>query len=209
VPVVPFPRISMRALTFCSVLFLLSACTGRDGTPPRHVEQVVDSVIPREEALRRFREGLTEVQHLTGGAASREALLRAVATAIAAHDTAGLQALTLTRAEYAWLYYPTAKQGLPPYDLAPALYWFTIDSRNHRALSQLLEGATTKRRLASADCGTASTPEGANQVWGPCIFTLTPPSGPAVKVRYLSLVVEREGTWKVLQFSDGATAGVQ
>lgn len=193
---------------FALATLALAACSG-ERAAPRHQEQVVDSVIPREEALRRFREGIPEVQHLTGGAASRDALLRAVAAGIAAHDTAGLQALTLSRAEYAWLYYPTATQGLPPYDLAPALYWFTIDSRNHRALSQLLEGSVAGRRFVSADCGTTTTTEGANQVWGPCIFTLTPTSGPAVKLRYLSLVVEREGTWKVLQFSDGATAGGQ
>lgn len=169
----------------------------------------MDSVIPREEALRRFREGLPEVRQLAGGATSRDALLRAVAAAIAAHDTAGLQALTLSRAEFAWLYYPTATQGFPPYDLAPALYWFTIDTRNHRALSQLLEGNIPGRRFVSADCGTVTTTEGANHLWGPCLFTLAPVSGPAVKVRYLSLVVEREGTWKVLQFSDGAVAGGQ
>jgi hypothetical protein len=199
----------MRSLVLCSVTLLAAACTPRDEASPRHPEQVVDSVIPREEALRRFREGLPEVPRFEGGAPSRDALLRAVAAGIAAHDTAALQALTVSRAEFAWLYYPTARQGLPPYDLAPALYWFTIDSRNHRALGHLLEGSTPGLRFVSADCGTAATTEGANQVWGPCTFSLAPAAGGAVKVRYLSLVVEREGTWKVLQYSDGAVAGGQ
>jgi len=187
------------------LLALLAACGGRE-EGPRHLEQVVDSVIPREEALRRFREGLPEVTRFSGGATSRDALLRAVAAGIAARDTAALQALTITRAEYAWLYYPTATQGLPPYDLAPALYWFTLDTRNHRSLGQLLEGATPGVRFVSADCGTASTAEGINQVWGPCTYRMTSPGGEAVTVRYLSLVVEREGTWKVLQYADGRSA---
>jgi hypothetical protein len=188
------------------LLVALAIACGRDETP-RHQEQVVDSVIPREEALRRFREGLPEVQKFEGGASSRDALLRAVAAAVAAHDTATLQSLSLSRAEFAWLYYPTATQGLPPYDLAPALYWFTTDTRSHSALAKLLEEGERGGRFVSGECGATPTTEGMNQVWGPCLLTLAPAAGTPVKRRYLSLVVEREGVWKVLQYAEGATAG--
>ena len=184
----------------------LAIACGRDEAP-RHQEQVVDSVIPRAEALRRFREGLPEVQKFEGGASSRDALLRAVAAAVAARDTAALRTLALSRAEFAWLYYPTATQGLPPYDLAPALYWFTTETRSHSALAKLLEGGDPARRFVAGDCGGAPTTEGMNRVWGPCLLTLAPASGAPVKLRYLSLVVEREGVWKVLQYSEGAIVG--
>lgn len=194
----------MRHLILLSALIPLVACAKRDETPPRHVEQVVDSVIPREEALRRFREGVPEVRELSGGLPSREALAKAVAGALAAHDTLRLRDLALTKEEYAWLYYPTAAQGLPPYDLAPALYWFTLGGRNASALHTLLdEGAVSGSRYLKHDCGTASVHEGENTLWGPCTIWSVAPRGDTLSSRALSLVIERGGKWKVVSYSGG------
>lgn len=194
----------MRHLTIAAVILVTAACSGRDTAPPRHVERVVDSIIPREEALRRFREGTPEVQALTGGAASRAALAEAVARALATQDTVALHALLLTRAEYAWLYYPTAAQGLPPYDLAPSLYWFTLEGRNGRALSTLLaDSLFADSRFQGEECGTVATHEGENSLWGPCIIRVIAPGGKSVGARVLSLVIERGGKWKVVSYSAG------
>jgi hypothetical protein len=186
------------------ILSCLVACRPGDGVASRHVEQVVDSVMPREEALRRFRDGVTEVRELSGGAASREALAKAVMGALAARDTARLRDLRLTKAEYAWLYYPTAAQGLPPYDLAPDLYWFTLEGRNGSALRTLLEEpASAGARYLRHDCGTASQREGDNTLWGPCTLWSVTTGGDTPASRALSLVIERGGKWKVVSYSAG------
>jgi hypothetical protein len=194
----------MRRLILLAALLGPVACTGRDEPPPRHVEQVVDSVIPREEALWRFREGVPEVVELTGGAAGRAALAGAVTRALATRDTAALHALLLTKGEYAWLYYPTAAQGLPPYDLAPSLYWFTLEGRNGRALASLLDAsAFAGSRYLAHDCGTAAVHEGENTLWGPCTIRAVTPGGDTLGARVLSLVIERGGKWKVVSYSVG------
>jgi hypothetical protein len=194
----------MRPLLLPLLFLVLVACSQRGEDPPRHTEQVVDSVIPREEALRRFRDGVPEVRELAGGAASSEALAAGVARALAARDTAALHALLLTRGEFAWLYYPTAAQGLPPYDLSPSLYWFTLEGRNGRALSTLLgSAADSGGRYLRHDCGAAGTKEGENSLRGPCTLWWIAPGGDTLAARTLSLVIERGGRWKVVSYSAG------
>lgn len=186
------------------ILSCLVACRPGDEVPSRHAEQVVDSVIPREEALRRFRDGVPEVRELTGGLAGREDLAKAVGTALAARDTARLRDLRLTKEEFAWLYYPTAAQGLPPYDLAPGLYWFTLEGRNGGALRTLLEEpASAGARYLRHDCGTTSLREGENTLWGPCTLWSVTTREDTLAARSLSLVIERGGKWKVVSYSAG------
>ena len=91
---------------------------------------MVDSILPREEALRRFREGLAPVDSLAGGVGSRDELVAAFVRAIAAADTAAIARMAVSRAEFAYLYYPTAVEGMPPYDLEPGLMWFTLYERS-------------------------------------------------------------------------------
>ena len=49
--------------------------------------------------------------------------------------------MIVSRDEFAWLYYPTSKQGLPPYSLNPDLMWFMLVEQSNsgmtRALNQL------------------------------------------------------------------------
>ncbi|HXO86405.1 MAG TPA: hypothetical protein VN803_12870, partial [Gemmatimonadales bacterium] len=90
-----------------ALCFVAAAC-GNDGTAGRaQAATRVDSAVSREAELARFRDGLTEPAALAGGAASRDALVRAFVRALQARDTIALAGLLLTRAEFAYLYYPT------------------------------------------------------------------------------------------------------
>ena len=113
-----------------------AACGTEAGA--RHRETVVDSIIPRDEALARFRSGSRIVAALEGGATSRAALVRAFAAALGAGDTTQLGRLALSRDEFAWLYYPTTPQSLPPYDLAPGLMWSLNELHGGRGLRSAL-----------------------------------------------------------------------
>jgi hypothetical protein len=192
----------MHRFWILPTLALLAACPPRDVRPPRAAEETVDSVLPRAEALRRFREGLPEVTELAGGAPSRDALVRGVIHALETRDTAALGALAVTKGEYAWLYYPTTPQRLPPYDLAPGLYWFMLEGRSRHGLAYLLaERSGAPLRLIGYDCGTTATREGGNTLHGPCLVRRLQAPGDTVTERYFSLIVERAGRFKVLAYS--------
>ena len=163
----------------------------------------VDSVVPREVALRRFREGLRPVERLEGGADSREAALAAYVRALETRDTVAIARLSVSRDEFAWLVYPTATQGLPPYDVEPGLMWFLLSSRSDRGARRALAVYGGRPlRVTGFDCAAAGSREGANTLWGPCTARWRTAQGESVSVRLVSQILEREGRFKVLSYGN-------
>ncbi len=152
------------------MLSLLLACSGdrtpsataaaaTDSAPP--AAQHIDSVVPREVAIERFREGTRQVTAFEGGASSRDALVKSWVKAIETADTTALQRMLINRDEFAWLYYPTASQGLPPYDLSPSLLWFMTEGQSTKGLRRLLqERAGKPMHMIGYTCDPKSTIEG-------------------------------------------------
>ena len=195
----------MPVATFLLLLGVVSCERGRTPTAaastttaPAHV----DSVVPREVALARFREGTPKVDALDGGAASRDELIRRWATALESKDTAELGRLLLTRAEFAWLYYPTNPQGLPPYDLSPQLMWFMNVENSNKGLARLLEdrGGRPLHFLGYRCVGERSR-EGDNEVFGPCLVRRLQAPGDTVEERLFGLVLGRGGRWKFVSYA--------
>ncbi len=150
-------------------LCLVAAACGNDGMAGRaQAATRVDSAVSREIELARFRDGLGEPAALAGGAASRDALVRAFVRALESRDTSALAALLLTRAEFAYLYYPTNLEAQPPYNLSPGLMWFMLEGRSRRGLTQALEQRSGQPlRYAGYSCA-ASQRQGENTVWTGC-----------------------------------------
>ena len=112
----------LRAFLLLCLIFL-AACDRPGPTPAAAATPPAATYTPdstRAAQLAEFRAGLPEVTTLAGGAPSREALVTGLLAALAARDTATLHRLVLSRAEFAWLYYPTTQHALPPYYLDPA-----------------------------------------------------------------------------------------
>ena len=197
-----------RAALIATVALLAAACnrdrpaaaeTAIDSAS--HTAQHVDSVVPREVSIERFRQGTRQVTSFTGGAKSRDALVKAWVKAIEAADTVALKKMLINRDEFAWLYYPTASQGLPPYDLTPSLLWFMTDGQTTKGLRRLLEERAGKPlHFIGYSCDPKPTAEGENTVWGPCEIRQLRAPGDTVQERLFGLLVERGGEWKFLSY---------
>jgi hypothetical protein len=190
-------------LLVCSAL-PLSACGDRSAAaaPPARRATHVDSILPRAEALRRFQASARPIDSLTGGTASRDALVRAFVHAVETRDTAGLRRLSLDRNEFAFLYYPTAAQGLPPYDLAPDLLWFLLQNGSEKGLTRALASRGGRRLgFRSYRCDTMPSREGANLLWGPCVVRHRQ-AGVTVEERLFGLIVERDGRFKFVSYGN-------
>lgn len=191
-------------LARCAVLCFLAAC-GRSSatTPAAHRPVHIDSLIPRAEALRRFQAGIPAVDSLSGGVTSRDALVREYVRAIETRDTMMLRRLLLSRSEFAYLYYPTNPQGLPPYDLSPDLLWFMLSTGSDKGLTRaLVEFGGQRLGYGGYACDSVPSREGANTVWGPCGVRLRTQGGDSCVQRLSGLILERGGRYKFVSYAN-------
>jgi hypothetical protein len=172
----------------------------RDSVPPAVVG---DSALPRSEALRRFQRGLPPVESLGGGASSADSLVRSFVRAVEHRDTAALRTLIISPAEFAYLFYPTTPQGLPPYDLAPALMWDLLERQTEAGIGTMLSRLGGKpMRMLDWSCGDSASVEGRNSVWGPCLIRHLRGPGDTVAERLTGPILERDGRFKFVSYTN-------
>jgi hypothetical protein len=166
---------------------------------------VVDSILPVEEELRRFRAALPSdsATALTGGSPSREALVKRFVRALAANDTADLQAMAVHGREFADLYYPESPYTHAPYRQAPALAWSLIQNPSTSGLTRLVRrlGGRPMTYLGHA-CDPKVVHEGRNVRYSGCLIHLVDERGDTVTKRYFGSILERDGRFKFLSYTN-------
>jgi hypothetical protein len=187
-------------------LACITACGGdlRNANPaPPASTSAIDSAVPREVALERFRAGLPPVTALRGGEPSREQLVQRFVTAIEQRDTVALSGMTLSKAEFAWLYYPTAREANPPYSLSPDLMWFTHTGRSEKGINAVL-ATHGGRSLGYLDHHCADEPrvEGENRLWGFCLVRRIEAAKDTVEENLFGLIIERGGAFKFVNYAN-------
>lgn len=180
-----------------------AACDRHQGRGEAAPAAVIDSFLPRDEAIRRFQQNLPRATALESSYQSRDALLAAFVAALGGRDTAALASLAVSRAEFGYLYYPATPQSLPPYDLEPGLMWDLLQRRSDRGIRRALAAYGGRPlQLLSHDCGQGSSREGANTIVGPCVLQLRDKEGKAVSPLLLNQIIERGGRYKVLSYAN-------
>jgi hypothetical protein len=202
----------MNRFAALSAALLLAACqeapargaAAAESRPTAPVVTPVDSVIPIPVALARFRVDIPQaLEGLHGGAPSRDSLVSALVGALARRDAPALEALTVGRAEYAYLYYPTTRISKPPYELPPGLAWFRLQEADRKgALRALRTLGGPGLRLLGYSCDGSPADEGENRVWSGCMVDLRKPDGSETRVRLFGAILERAGRFKVLSFEN-------
>lgn len=173
------------------------------GTSARPSPSVIDSVFPIDVMLDRFRVDIPEARELSSGASSRDSLVERVVRALVGADTLAFEELTVDLSEWAWLYYPTSAQALPPYELPPGMAWLQVQQNNRtgvlRAL-QRLEGQALEYQGYS--CDPDPTVEGENTIWVGCLVTLARADQGPTAIRLFSSILERNGQFAVLSYAN-------
>jgi hypothetical protein len=206
----------MMRTTFLLLLLVGAACTtgeapdatqqtAADSTPWRQPGDVIDSILPMEEHLRRFRDGIPEVTALAGGATSRDTLVAQFMRAVEARDTAFFRGALLSRAEFGWLYAPHHKYAKPPYELPTGLFWFQLQQSSEKGIGRLLERFGGRPlRYASYTCDrAASEPIGAGTVHGGCVVRYDRPGVGADTAALFGGIFELNGRFKFLSYANG------
>lgn len=198
---------AIAATAACSATPETRADSSAASAPAVHVTQqppghVVDSILPVEEELRRFREGLVQPTTFEGGAPSRESLVRRFVDQLAARDTAGLQAMVLTRAEFAWFVYPGSSYTRPPYRTPPGLVWMQLEGSGTKGLGRLLRERFTVKDHVDHSCNATPIVEGEAKLWRGCTARVTLASGDTVSGRLFGVIVEHGGRFKFASYDN-------
>lgn len=166
--------------------------------------RVGDAPSAPPEQLRAFTADLAEQPRtFAGGAPSLEALAAQFTRAVQRRDTATVAALHLSRAEFAYLVYPTHPQAQPPYSLPPDVMWMMTEAESAKglgnAVARLAEHSVSVDQVA---CDGVSR-QGVNQVHFGCVaIARASRNRGGIRLR-LGPIVERGGQFKFASFAAG------
>ena len=164
---------------------------------------VIDSVLPMPVMLERFRQDLPEATELHGTVTNRDTLVSQVVAALQANDTLAFEQLAITRAEWAWLFFPTDVLARPPYELPPGLAWFQLQEENRKGVLRALRTFGGHQiDYQGYRCATEPTIEDENRVWTGCTVTLGVDGAAPVERRLFSAILERGGRFLVLSYAN-------
>ena len=173
-----------------------------DSAATRTAAGVVDSLLPLEEEIRRFRQAVPEVpERLTGGEQTRDALVRRWVRAVEARDSVGLSRMLLSAAEYITFYYPASPYTKPPYRQSPGVRWFLITNNSSQGATRVWQRHAGDP-LGLVDYTCDPTPEllGLNRIWTDCVLRLRTAEGER-RLHLFGPIIERDGWFKFLTYA--------
>ena len=165
---------------------------------------VIDSALPIADLLVRFRATTLDTPTvLVGGGDRPETLVRSLLDAVSARDTATLRTLVLSRAEFAWLYYPHTRFTAPPYELGPELVWLQQGAASETGIGRLLERYGGSRLTFRAlRCPDSVVVEGPNRLTSGCTVTFAAADSAPRTLRLFAGLLERDGRYKFLSYAN-------
>ena len=165
---------------------------------------VIDSVLPVEEELRRFRLDIPRAPREFGGdVRSREALLARFATAVKHRDTTTLHELAIDRAEYAYLAYPGSQYTRAPYRLSPQIAWLLLSAASEKGLHRVVERYGGRDLpVSAARCDSSSRRDGGVRYWSACRLLVPASSGEKRWIRLFGSIAERNGRFKFASYEN-------
>lgn len=177
----------------------------QDSINRRQPGYIIDSILPLEEEMRRFRAavGGTPTLELRDGAGTREALIARFAAALSAKDTLALRRLAITPREFIDVVYPSSPYTKAPYRQSPSLTWQQIQLPSQSGLQRLLDRhGGHPLRIAALRCATPPERQGDNLLHANCTVEFSVGSGPVRTGRLFGTILEHSGQFKLLSFSN-------
>lgn len=204
--------VRMKALV-AGLALAVSACSG-DGAraataAPVAVEGILaptglvtDSVLPMHVLLQRFRAGLPVAVALQNGAHSVDELVEWFMSAVERADTAMLARIAVSRAEYAWLYFPTSVYATAPYELPPDVAWTLSAAASEKGLTRVVRRlGGSPLRFSAIRCAQEAR-EGVNRFWRQCTVEYQHATEGNLSRRLFGTIMEHGGRYKFLSYAN-------
>lgn len=166
---------------------------------------IVDSILPVEEEIRRFRAavGGAALARLESSSGSREALVERLAAALAANDVQAVRKTVVTAREFIDLVYPESPYTKPPYRQAPGLVWTMISEPSESGRRRLLARLGGKPlTISQVSCPAKPEVQGRNTLWKGCSVRYRSDGAPARDGRLFGSILERDGRFKFMSLAN-------
>jgi hypothetical protein len=164
---------------------------------------VVDSILPIEEEIRRFKAtmGGDPVSSFAYASASREALVRRIVRDVARGDSVDLASAAVTPREFIDLVYPSSPYTHAPYREAPSMVWMQIANPSNVGFLRLIHRLGGQSfEYESHTCHKDAEHQGKNTLWLACTVRVITPQRETTTQRWFGTIIEREGRYKVMSF---------
>lgn len=160
------------------------------------------SPVSLDSALTLFRLGLQPVAELQNADPSLDAIVARLNRAVEQSDTATLRAIVMSRAEFAYLYYPTSVFTRPPMKQEPGLVWFLHLQHSEKGVTRLVNRYGGRSLRWTNSCA-APKVEGDNRLWFDCVQRVVENGGrDTTVIRLFGGVYERNGRFKIFSYSN-------
>jgi hypothetical protein len=171
--------------------------TERESSPDSAATQAsMDSL------LRLFQAGIPEPDTLNHASPSRETLTRRYLDAVMRSDTVALRDMHLSRAEYAYLYFPSSKMMKPPYDLPPDVAWLLLRAESNKGIGSVMRRFGGQRlTFERVHCPGEPLREGSTIVWRDCVVRFRAEGGSLQERPLFAAIIERDGRFKFFSYA--------
>jgi hypothetical protein len=193
-------------LSVMALLFLVAGCGTAGVAEEREARAVTgDSILDMQVMIERFQARHAPVAAFGEDAPrTRDELIGRFAAALPASCAAALRKLTLSEAEFAYLYFPTSMFSGPPYAQPPEVNWLLVQQNGLKGEARLLRhygGAAID--IAGYSCEADPAVEGRNTVWSRCRVALRQEDGSVLEdVRLFGSIVERDGRFRFVSLAN-------
>jgi hypothetical protein len=196
----------MRVMT-AALLALVTAACGRAGAEGngQHSAFAGDSILEMSVMIERFQAAHAPVESFGADAPrSRDELIERFRRAVKDSSAAQLRALTMTEAEFAYLYFPASLYARPPYAQPPGVSWLLTEQNGLKGETRLLRHLGGRPLdIAGHTCEDPPRTEGANTIWNDCRLTLRHEDGSEeAGVRLFGSVIERGGRFRFISLAN-------
>ena len=169
--------------------------------PASHNPALAPGGSPADEKLAQFRAGLAAPVRLSGGAASRDALIRRFVRAVEHRDTTAIRAMVLDRSEFAYLYYPSSPYTRPPTVQEAPLAWFLLVQNSQKGVTRVFNRFGGRHvQYVGHRCDPEPSREGANLLWHGCVVDLRTSTDGVVTRTLFGSIIERDGHFKFFSY---------
>ena len=168
----------------------------------REPSAIVDRSIPIQDALREFQGSVGRVDTLSHAARDRDALVADFVDALERNDSTRLVQLFISKAEFAWLYFPTSIYTQKQYELTPEIAWLLTVADSEKGFKRLTDRLGGRQlAYAGVDCQRQER-DGRHMYWRDCFMKYTHPGEGEVLRRLFGSIIGRDGKYKFLSYAN-------